>query len=228
MSTATRIAMAAALVLLVAATACSAALASLPEGLPLASEKEPILASGSSGRVLIETASGTRLECQKGTGAGEATSPKLGKFVNKFEGCKESLGFTCSGLADPSGTISVEGQVHLWYGLLSEKLVTASVLLPQERHVTCSGGLVLLILSGCSAGLISETNKPLKTLKVAFLQTKGHDDITRVRNEKGEWIECILKLSKNEGALEQFAEEGTAELKGFKQNSKEIEVEIMS
>jgi hypothetical protein len=198
-----------------------------PGLLPEPTKEKPVSFTDKSGKNVLETVGGKKVECEKDTSTDEATSFKLGTFKVTFEGCK-SEGFNCTGLSDTAGNISVEGEVHLWYGFLKkeETLHTAIVFLLKHVHFTCF--IILILVLGCAAGSVKETNQSVNTLTVELAQEKGKQDIGKVLNEKREIVACELKLSANEGAEEQTGEQAVEEAEKFKQGGKEINVEIDS
>lgn len=219
----------------------TSALAAKPELLPEATAEKPITFVDSSGVVILRRLNGTGFDCETSTSTGSFTSLKLGTFKIVLEKCKDSgAKITCTGLNDKtSGNITIEGEVHLWYGLLKSTktdLHTAFVLLPKHIHFSC-GGIELILILGCVAGLVKEVNKFVKKLETVFESATnekgeaipGVNDITSVLNEKGEWVKCILTADTNEAAEEvQMALLSTDTFEKFEQNKKAIEVLILA
>lgn len=196
--------------------------------LPEPTAESPIAFTGKLGKVVVETKAGTKVECTSGEDSGSFTKAKLGTFETVYHGCK-STGVACNGLADKAEAISVKGDIHLWYGFLAKEkgLHTTVTALLKEAHFTC-GGLVLIVLKGCLAGLVKPTNKKTKATTVEMTQEKGVNDITEVLNDNSEKTSCKLEAAKSEGAFEQAGGQMSEEGEKFKQGGKEIEVEAMA
>lgn len=203
--------------------AVGSASAALPEMLPGAG----VTFTNKASEALLVTLIGEEVLCKKVTSKGEITSPKLGKVTFVFEGCTEHKGgTTCTGLSDKTaGNITVEGEFHFWYGFLGAEKIPALVVLPKHTHFSCAGGLVLVLVLGCVAGWVLETNKLVKVFDVHFQQsTPGDPHIPTVLNENNEQIKCELLTSFNEGAEESSAEVVLGEVEGFKKGVENITV----
>ncbi len=197
--------------------------------LPEPTAASPITATGKSGKVVLETKGGTKVECGKGEDTFSATKFKSGTFDVLFSECKSAL-VKCMGSEDKTaGSILLKGEFRLWYGFLSkeEVLHTSLVLLPKETKITC-GELAKVTLKGCVASLLKPLKEKTKVLVAEFAQTKSVNDITKVLNEKSEKVGCSLEASVNGGAFEPTGAQLTEELAGIKQGGKEASVEVMS
>jgi hypothetical protein len=211
----------------------------LPEGTeasPLSFEAEATKTSElkSEGKVVTCTTAPTKGEI----GGKEFTPGRLGLVIIEFLGC-ESEKTECIGLEKGEATkhIKTHAIVHIWRGWLinakGEEVLhdNVLVLLPLHVHFTCGFGLVLILVLGCVAGLLTPNKTLTKTAKLELKENEkkeGINDITKVENEKGEKIPCELKSARNEGAEAKALELATAEIKGFKQNGKEVEVLLMA
>jgi hypothetical protein len=182
------------------------------------------------------------IQCEKSKSTGELTTPKLGKGIITFEGCK--LGVLagvnkCESLDKPgTGIIISKGTFHIQTaeeGLKVPVLVPAFVVLPDALHFTCGIVLFLILQSkedpSCVAGRILEPNTLLKELKVLVLEdpeASGDPNILKVYDDKDVEYKCLLFFNTSEGKLTDAAINAKEEVKltGFKQAGKEFTVLI--
>jgi hypothetical protein len=212
--------------------AATAAAEGKPNMLPIGTAALPVSFTISSGKGHFETLGGKKVECEKDTGKGEATSEKLGTVTVTFEKCKEPEFKTeCTGLktGEAKGNITIEGTFHTWYGFLEGKLVNAFVFLLNHTHFSCVSGIALILVLGCIAGEVLEANKLTKIVKIDFkIKGIGDADINEVLNEAGAKIKCELTQGVNEPASEESsADETTEEATGFKRNGVAVEALMM-
>lgn len=230
--------------LAISALAASASLAATPEFLPEATAGNPITFKSETVKgthPVLETLAGTKVECEKATNTGSITGLKAGTVKITFEKCKElTAGSQCTGLSDTTaGNITTEGNLDLVAGLLKktkEEVVAAAVLLTKSIHFTCLSGIILIEVpvlnaakeTNCAAAHIEPVGKLTKVLTVKFLQEKGDADIEEIATnlKEAKKIKCTLSVEVNHNAAETAAELAEAELKGFEQGKKAIEVLI--
>jgi hypothetical protein len=214
---------------LLLSTSVASASAGVPKILPEPTEASPVLGSGTAGKISFETASGTKLECEKATGTGEFTGPNDGQGEAHVTGCK-ALGFSCNSPGAKSGEILLKDTIHYWSGFLGKELIAVAVALITKNLVIECTALVKMEKRGCTAGQVppASLNKKIKSVTGTLKQTKGKQEITEVLAPKSEKvIKCVGEISKNGGAFEEIGQEGSATTEGFKQNGKALEVELM-
>jgi hypothetical protein len=193
--------------------------------LPEPTVKEPVSGFGSSGEVSFETASGTRLKCEKATATGKFTTPNSGTGEAHVVGC-ESLGFKCNSPGAKSGEVILKDEALYWKGLSAAKtlIAVAVALITGTFEIECTA-LVKLKKRGCTAGQVpaEELNKKIKVLTGTLKQSKGKQEITEIMKPEGtEFIKCQSELSINGGAFELIGQEGSGTL------TVEKEIELMN
>ena len=204
--------------------------------LPEPTEKSPVSFTGKGEKgkekSTLETVAGEKVVCTSSTAKGEATSPNLGTFDALFLGCKAKGIAACKGLKDTvKESVLAVGPFHYWLALLNKELIAVIAILLEEDHFECAFIIEELILvKGCVAAQLTPTDKLTKTATLKFVQTKGVQNITKILPENStKEIECKLESKKGvEGKFEQSAQEGNAEIEGFKQNGVAIEALFMN
>jgi hypothetical protein len=230
-------------ILVVALGTATAAQAANPSVLPVGTEASPLSFTGKAKGVTKLIAEGRTVECREAPAEGsiggrEFTNGRLGLVIITFKGCVSS-NTACTGLerAEPEGQIKVHAIIHIWAGRLvnarGEVVLHRAVIvfLPLHVHFTCGFGLVLVLVLGCVAALISNINRLARTLESNFIENEkreGINDITEVENERGEFIPCSLKTAFNEGREVNSLQTGESVAEKFKQGGREVEVLVMA
>jgi hypothetical protein len=169
----------------------------------------------------------TAIKSAKDKGKGTITAEKEGTFENIFEGSKDQLGRTCTGLSDAiAGNVTVTGKLDVrWDTTLTKVLV---LFLLDEVHLAC--GTTLIKVKGCVAGqYLSALNVPLKEGLVDLIVKEGDNVPITVENAADNGTEkCELKASLNEETAILSSESGTETLKeitkGLGAGKNELEV----
>jgi hypothetical protein len=213
--------------------------------MPIASaEKQPnILPTGTGEAPLtFSTKSGTsvfgngllKLTSPKSTGTGAGNAEKAGSFDILFEGVKDGLGRTCTGLFNSEtkegdlteGSVLVKGTYHIRDYKLGAELRVAQIWLLKEAHFSC--GSLLVIWRGCMAGDLAPKEGLTKALTVTQKKEGADNTIIKVLNEENTAEEsCELTSSTDEKAFELSSLETTQELSGFKKFGAATEVLVM-
>jgi hypothetical protein len=199
--------------------------------LPEPTLSAPISATGTStSKLSFETANGTKLLCEKATGAGEFTSGNDGRGEAHVTGC-QSLGFSCNSIGAKSGEIILNDEIHYWTGLLAKKPIAVAIaLITTPLLIECPAIGTKMEKRGCTAGQVppESLNKKIKSVSGTLKQTKGKQEITEIIAPKTETVKkCISEISKNGGPFEEIGQEGSGITENFKQNGKALEVELM-
>lgn len=195
--------------LAILALAATSALAANPTLLPNGGE------SASTSGATVFGSGITQVKSSKDTGTAKSTTEKLGTFTNVFEGSKDVLGRTCTGLEDKTaGNVTVTGEYHVRYwGLSKGEKNVAIVFLLNPVHFSC--GTTLIKVKGCVAGQVAaaETNKLLKKLEVKLVVKEGDNVPIKIDNDANTAEEnCELKAEVNDEAVALSSEEGTETL----------------
>ena len=210
-------------------TSATSASAGEPKILPEPTEASPLSGTGTAGKLLFETASGTKLECEKATGKGEFTGANDGRGEASVTGCK-STGFSCNSPGAKSGEIILKDEIHYWAGFLGKELIAVSVALITKNLVIECTALVKMEKRGCTAGQVppSSLNKKIKSVSATLKQTKGKQEITEILPPKSKTtIKCVGEISINGGKFEEIGQEGSGTTENFKQGGKALEIELM-
>jgi hypothetical protein len=88
------------------------------------------------GTALLESTSGTKVECKKGKGSGEETTDTLGKFSIDFEECN------CKSNGDAAGVILTGGEYHYVFDSLTTLGVAVLFLTVEVKLEGCTFGTV--------------------------------------------------------------------------------------
>lgn len=200
----------------------------LPEILPAASATEAVTANTTS--EISELGNGLlKVKSQKSKGAYHGTSTKLGTFTTEFETVSDTLGRTCTGLANESGKVTVEGTFHIRAFTENGALLTALIQLLKEVHFSC--GTLLVEMRGCMAGALTPKNQLTKALTLTFTKNGSLSDnlIITVLNEANTAGEACQLLAKFDNwGFELAAHEQVTTLKEFRKNGGAImEVLVM-
>jgi hypothetical protein len=198
--------------------------------LPAPTSEKPVKFTGTSGKGTFSTASGTSVHCESDKSTGSLSSETAGSFADTFEKCAGPLSGTCTGLTLASGTIGIEGTLHLDTAKVGEASVAVAAILPKEIHFTCtvSGIETLILVKGCVAGVLNPLDKAANTFQLVMSGKEGKQEITKVAPSETEEVECKLEDSLSGGKFEAISEESADELDGFTQGGKSIEGEIMT
>jgi hypothetical protein len=220
---------------LTAFTATTASAEKQPNILPIGSQAAPLTATGSSGTSTFGNGL-LKLTSPKSTGSGAGFAEKLGTFDVLFEGVKDALGRSCTGLFNSStkegdlteGSILATGTAHLRDYKLGAELRVAGISLLREVHFSC--GTLLVVVRGCLAGDITPKEGLTKTLTATAKKEAGKNDntIIKVLNEENTAEEnCELTSSTDESTFELSSLESTGEASGFKKSGAATEVLVM-
>jgi hypothetical protein len=218
---------------LIALTATTASAEKQPNILPTGTQVAPLTATGKSGTSTFGNGL-LKLTSSKSTGSGAGFAEKLGTFDVLFEGVKDALGRTCTGLFNSStkegdlteGSILATGTAHLRDYKLGTELRVAGISLMREVHFSC--GTLLVVVRGCLAGDITPKEGLTKTLTATAKKEGADNTIIKVLNEANTAEEnCELASSTDEKAFELSSIESTGEASGFKKAGAATEVLVM-
>lgn len=164
-----------------------------------------------TGEPTLETLAKSKITCKEATASGEDTSASLGTFTIHFKSNCASGGFTCRSLGDAVGFILTGGTYHYVWDTLTT-LGVAILFLPNELHLECASGLVLIIVKSQSANggivcLLLEPSSSKATHLFHCEQTSGDQSERTYWNDSGTEIKnAELLCSTNEGSFESCAE----------------------
>ena len=144
-----------------------------------------------TGTMLIGSSSGNTVECTTITGSGQYNNATSGVLTLKYHSCKDlATGTTCTGTADPAGTISSTANLTFQNVYLEKdvngvphnpgitiKGVTAGGIGEHVATFKCKFGLLTTILSGTVLAALDnpgvECNNLRKELAIKF-ETTAH------------------------------------------------------
>jgi hypothetical protein len=185
----------------------SQAVASTPEVDPL-SGKFPVAGTGTSGKSVLSTASGTRIECTSGKGSGQATSKTTGEGSYTLSGCTTIiLGFpvSCTSAGQPSGTIATGLSVsHLVYLDAAHKK-PGVLATPPTGGVFAKFTCAMVTVEVKGNGVLGETTAPLcgQTSKTGTLVAQTSAAGTqKYRQVEETGTQYDMTVSMNGGAFE--------------------------
>jgi hypothetical protein len=186
---------------------------------------EAVTFTATGGKGTLATLSGTTVECKKQTSEGSlAAGVLLGPVHIMFSECSSSLGSTCTGLGETSGTILVLGEFHIVALELGTVLDPALLILVNSVHFSCS--IILVETKGEVVCKTNNGNVKTKTYTLKCEQTSAGDPaVTSYFNEKGEEVrlgENGFLTSVNHAAFEMTSLATEATLT----TSKEIELMV--
>jgi hypothetical protein len=196
------------------AVSASAEVAALANGKPTAATFSGVSTKKTNLSVL-----GNSLEvlCAKTTSEGSLeASGKLGKYHIAFEGCDTTLGGTCTGLGDSSGTILSLGTIHL---ATNTGLTLGFILfLTEKLHFSCTvlGITKLFLVEGEYLCGVTPINALTSKLTIACKKgaERGDPAVTSYENDEGKaaTITKGLATSEEEKEFVMSAEEGEGEV----------------
>jgi hypothetical protein len=144
---------------------------------PTPTESAPLEFTSTSGKTLLETTGGKRLECKEGSTTGKFNAVREGATTFTLHGCKyPALGLGCNTSGQASETISTTGVIEL-VDLEKTKPTLAMEIELGEPEVKCAG--VPVVVEGTMIGEVSgvESGKKTKTATAIFKQEKGKQAI---------------------------------------------------
>jgi hypothetical protein len=215
------------------ALATTASAEKQPNILPTGTGAAPLTFNSSSGTSIFGNGL-IKLTSPKSTGSGAGNAEKLGTFDLLFEGFKDALGRTCTGLFNSEtkegdlteGSVLVKGTFHIRDYKLGAELRVAQIWLLKEAHSSC--GTLLVVLRGCVAGDLTPKEGLSKTLTVTLKKEGADNTIIKVLNEANTAEEnCELTSSTDEKAFELSTFETTQALAEFKKAGAATEVLVM-
>jgi hypothetical protein len=218
---------------LTAITAATASAEKQPNILPAGTGAAPLTFNSSGGTSIFGNGL-LKLTSPKSTGSGAGNEEKLGTFDILFEGVKDALGRTCTGLFNSStkegdlteGSVLAKGTFHIRDYKLGAELRVTQIALLREVHFSC--GTLLVVVRGCVAGDLTPKEGLTKELTVTLKKEGADNTIIKVLNEANTAEEnCELSSSTDEKAFELSSEETTQTLTGFKKAGAATEVLVM-
>jgi hypothetical protein len=173
----------------------------------------PVAFAGSGGKMVIETAKGTKYECKNETATGKVTTTKEVKTTLKLTGCTTLSGLIKCGKEGEIETKELKGVLVYTYPAkeTSEGREAGLVLSPASGEViaefTCSTTKV--VVKGSVIDVVTPLKKQTKTLTLAIKQSKGVQEPLEYETEAGGKVATGLTCAENEKAAEKCGEQET-------------------
>ncbi len=192
------------------AVAASAASAAKPEFLgPF-----PNKFTSTSGKGILETVNGKKVECESDTNEGELTSAKKDNVIVKFKGCKGLGGGACHStipLGGPGEIIT--NKLLSTLGYIDKATKEVGIALEPEAKKGLFTTIVCLVgeieipveVKGSVIGVVTPINTLTKTFTLEFKQSKGVQAVQNLEEKSKDTLETSI----NKGVFEESGEETT-------------------
>jgi hypothetical protein len=197
-----------------------------PNILPQGTGASPLTATSKSG----ESKFGNGLlaaTSTKSTGSLSDNAEKLGTYDLLFEGFRDALGRTCTGLEDKeSGSVLFLGTFHVRDAKVGTELDVVLINLFKPVHFTC--GTTLIVEFGCVVIRLTPAGTLAKSLTDTLTKEGSDDTIIKVLNEENTAEEnCELLAAENEKSASLTSFASTLTIEGFKKGGVAVEVLVM-